>query len=430
MERESDLRRKYRKSTGVLSFVADQLLGIPRHIRLLLLLQFLMSLSTFTAMPLMAVHMADNLSLAAGVIGTVFTIHLALGRALPVITGPVVDRFGFRNLMVLGLLGRAAGFILFTMAAGASGAISATLLIGLGTAAYESAVYGVFGRQPDETVTRVFILNNFALNLGVVVGPALGTIFVFHDTLLPFRAAALFFVVLGIWSARFGFLDEKYTSRSPIVGSWGSVLTDLRFLWFLATTLPWWFLFAQLFVAFPLYANQITGLESSANAVFLTNGVSGLIFVAVSLFAFNWIKSREMMILCHALLFAVYCLAPASETIHWLLAVVFVYTIAESLILPSVETITAELAPDGQQATYFGALGLAWGIGAAIGSYTGSWLVLEIRSPPLIWGLYASVAALGLVLGIAFKRTEKPLRLRPFVLPGVAGDESSARARE
>jgi MFS family permease len=428
MEPRSDGRRKRRISTGVVSFFTDQLLGIPQHIRLLLSLQFLMSLSTFTAMPLMAVHMADHLGLAAAVIGTVFTIHLALGRALPIITGPLVDRFGFRNLMVLGLIGRAAGFLLFSTAAGASGAISATLLIGLGTAAYESSLYGVFGRQPDETVTRVFVLNNFALNLGVVVGPALGILFILHDTLLPFRAAALFFFALGIWSARFGYLDEKYTSRSPIVGSWSSVITDRRFLWFLATTLPWWFLFAQLFVAFPLFATQITGNENSANAVFLTNGVSGLIFVVVSLFAFNWIKSREMVILCHALLFTVYCLAPASETLYWLLAVVFVYTIAESLILPAVETITAELAPDGQQATYFGALGLAWGLGSAIGSYTGSWMVLEVREPLLIWGLNASVAALGLVLGIAFKRTERLFSLDCTILEGAVADEAGTSA--
>jgi MFS family permease len=411
MKPERDDRTTHWISTGIASFFIDQRLGIPQHIRLLLALQFLMSLSTFTAMPLMAVHMADRLGLAAAVIGTVFTIHLALGRALPVITGPLVDRFGFRNLMVLGLMGRAAGFFLFSTATGASGAISATLLIGLGTAAYESSLYGVFGRQPDETVTRVFVLNNFALNLGVVIGPMLGTLFIFYDTLLPFRAAALFFFFLGIWSARFGYLDERYTSRSPIVGSWSSVMTDRRFLWFLATTLPWWFLFAQLFVAFPLVAAQITGSESAANAVFLTNGVSGLIFVVVSLFAFDWIKSREMLVLCHVLLFAIYCIAPASQTLSWLLVVVFVYTIAESLILPAIETITSELAPDGKQATYFGALGLAWGIGAAFGSYVGSWMVLEVRVPAMIWGLYASVAAIGLGLAIVFRRSERPFKL-------------------
>jgi MFS family permease len=397
--------RKLFRMTAALT--AAQVEGIPSHLRILLVLQFLMNLSTFVAMPLMAVYMADHLGLAATIIGTVFTIHLALGRALPIITGPLADRFGFRNLMVMGLFARAAGFFLFSTATGGASVIGATLLIGLGNAAYESSVYGVFGRQPDAVVTRVFILNNFALNLGVVLGPALGTVLVLYGTVMPFRAAALLFVLLGIWSLRFSYLDREYSSRSPIVGSWSAIATDRRFIWFLFTTLPWWFLFAQLFVAFPLYATQIADSESAANAVFITNGVSGLLFVVVSLFAFNWVKSREMAVLCYAILLAIYLLAPVSQSLTWLLFVVFVYTIAESLILPAVETITAELAPDGKQSTYFGALGLVWGLGVALGSYAGSWLVMDVKSPILIWGVNASVAALGLILALAFRRTER-----------------------
>ena len=74
----------------------------------------------------------------------------------------------------------------------------------------------------------------------------------------------------------------------------------------------------------------------------------------------------------------------------------------------TLETVTSELAPDGKQATYSGALRLAWGIGAAFGSYVGSWMVLEVRVPAMIWGLCASVAAFGLGLAIAFRWSERP----------------------
>lgn len=393
-------------------FVSDQFEGVRAHVRILLLMQFLMNLATFTAMPLMAVHMADHLGLAAAVIGTVFTIHLALGRALPIITGPLADRFGFRNLMVLGLLARSVGFLLFSLAYEPAGVIGATLLIGLGTAAYESALYGIFGRQSDDTITRVFVLNNFALNMGVVIGPTLGTLLVLYGTIMPFRVAALLFLLLGLWSMRFGYLDRLYESRSTMVSSWAAVSADRRFLWFLATTLPWWFLFSQLFVAFPLHATRVAGNESAANAVFVTNGLSGLIFVVVSLFAFKWIKPREMNVYCYAILLLAYLIAPAWHSLFWILLVVFIYTVAESLILPAIETVTAELAPDGKQATYFGALGLVWGLGSALGSYVGSWTVLESESPWMLWAVNAAVAVVGLGLALAFRCTERPFNLR------------------
>lgn len=387
-----------------MSLIGLHLRDVPKHVRILLVLQFLMNLSTFVAMPLMAVHMVQNLDLSAAVIGTVFTIHLALGRALPIVTGPIADRFGFRNLMVLGLIIRACGFLAFSFAAAPAVVILATFTIGIGNAFYESALYGIFGRQPDKLVTRVFILNNLALNLGVIIGPTLGTALLLFDEILPFRIAAVLFVLLSIWTIRFGYLDSLYASRSPMAESWRSVATDRTFVWFLATTVPWWFLFAQLFVSFPLYATKLTGLETSANAVFITNGISGLLFVAVSLFAFKWIKLRLMMTLCYLLLAAIYCATPASPTLLWFLIIVFFYTMAETLILPAVETITADLAPDGRQSTYFGALGLAWGLGAAMGSYAGSWLILEVDAPLIIWGSFAAVGMLGIVLSTLFMR--------------------------
>ncbi|MBZ7927041.1 MFS transporter [Ensifer adhaerens] len=259
--------------------------------------------------------------------------------------------------------------------------------------------------------TRVFVLNNFALNLGVVIGPTLGTVFVLYGTIMPFRVAGFLFLLLGIWSARFGYLDRLYESRSTVVASWTAVSTDRRFLWFLATTLPWWFLFSQLFVAFPLHATRVAGDESAANAVFVTNGISGLIFVVVSLFAFKRIKPREMNVLCYAILLLAYAIAPAWHSIFWILLVVFIYTVAESLILPAIETVVAELAPDGKQATYFGALGLAWGLGSALGSYVGSWTVLECETPSMLWIVNAAVAVIGLVLAIAFRYTEKSFSL-------------------
>ena len=385
-------------------FIEDQVLDVPGEVRLLLAMQFLMNLSTFTAMPLMAVYMTAHLGLSAAVIGTVFTIHLAMGRALPIITGPLVDRFGFRNMMVLGLLVRAGGFWYFSFGDDAYSIICATVFIGLGTSGYESALYGIFGRQPDAIVTRVFILNNFALNLGVVVGPSLGALLVATDVLMPFRIAAVFFAVLGLYSFSLGRLDRKYASRSSITGSWKKVFSDLRFLSFLAVTFPWWVLFAQLFVAFPLIATQIDGRETAANMVFIANGVSGLVFVIASLVVFKWVSALRMTLYCYIGLSLLYLLGIGVGTLTVFLAVVFAYTIAETMILPAIETITAELAPDGSQSTYFGALGLMWGTGVAVGSYLGSWLVLDLQHSGVTWLAYSFLAVSGTVGVMLYSR--------------------------
>ncbi|WP_321885802.1 MFS transporter [Burkholderia cenocepacia] len=389
---------------GLLRNLAGDLLAVSRDVRILLLGQFFMNVSTFTAFPLMAVYMAQQLKFTAAEIGTVLTIHLVAGRALPIVTGPLADRFGFRPLMVLGLTFRALGFLCFGIFSSALPIALTTLAIGLGTALYESAVYGIFGRQLQQIVARIFVLNNLLLNLGVVVGPMLGAALLVFDPVAPFYASSVFFVCLAIWSFRFGHLDRLYASRSSIMASWKAVCRDKAFLLFLLATFAWWFLFSQLFVLFPLMATRLAGSEVGASAVFTTNGIAGLLFVGLSLVIFKWVPKRRVLLGCYLALAGLYAVASFGTGLVWLLAVVALYTLIETLILPAIESITADLAHDGKQATFFGAIGLSWGLGGGLGNYAGSWLAISNVNTTVVWITLACVAMLGASLTMVFNR--------------------------
>jgi MFS family permease len=401
-ERDGSQTNSGRK--GILRNLGGDLLAVSRDVRILLLGQFFMNVSTFTAFPLMAVYMAQQLKFTAAEIGAVLTIHLVAGRALPIVTGPLADRFGFRPLMVLGLTLRALGFLCFGIFSSAVPIALTTLAIGLGTALYESAVYGIFGRQSQQTVGRIFVLNNLLLNLGVVVGPMLGAALLVFDPVAPFYASSVFFVCLAIWSVRFDHLDRLYASRSSIMASWKAVSRDKAFLLFLLATFAWWFLFSQLFVLFPLMATRLAGSKVGASAVFTTNGIAGLLFVGLSLVIFKWVPKRRVLLGCYFALAGLYVVASFGTGLVWLLSVVTLYTLIETLILPAIESITADLAHEGKQATFFGAIGLSWGLGGGLGNYAGSWLAISNVNTTIVWGTLACVAMLGALLTIVFNR--------------------------
>jgi hypothetical protein len=107
---------------------------------------------------------------------------------------------------------------------------------------------------------------------------------------------------------------------------------------------------------------------------------------------------------CYVGLSSLYLLGQGVGTLPEFLALVFAYTIAETMILPAIETITAELAFEGSQSTYFGALGLMWGAGVAVGSYTGSWLVLDLQQSTITWLVYSVVGSSGAVGVILYAR--------------------------
>jgi hypothetical protein len=72
-ERDGSQTNSGRK--GILRNLGGDLLAVSRDVRILLLGQFFMNVSTFTAFPLMAVYMAQQLKFTAAEIGTVLTIR-------------------------------------------------------------------------------------------------------------------------------------------------------------------------------------------------------------------------------------------------------------------------------------------------------------------------------------------------------------------
>jgi MFS family permease len=77
----------------------------------------------------------------------------------------------------------------------------------------------------------------------------------------------------------------------------------------------------------------------------------------------------------------------------------------ETLILPAIETLVTELAPDGSQSTFFGALSVASAIGGSLGYYAGSWMTLNTDGHTM-WPIFSGVAALGFALSFWFVRCE------------------------
>lgn len=376
--------------------------GIPEFIWKLLFIQFLMNAGHFMAIPLLAVHLSNNLQFGAASIGTVLTIHLLAARLLPAVAGPVADRLGPRGLMVAGLLVRAIGLFGLAYFQSLSVLAVAAFLMGAGTSLYESAVYGVFARQPKDIAAKIFIINNQALNAGVIIGPLVGTFVATLGTAHAFVASGAVFAILAFWAVS---IDLTKGVTFEHVGIWRNIRTvviDRTFIVLFVTTLPWWFLFTQLFVVFPIHVVSISGSEAIVGTMFLVNGVVGMVFMFVSILVFERIGARTILIASYIGLAIIYPLVPISQAIWWFLGLIGLYTIAETHILPAIDTATAEIARQGSEATYFGAASLAWAAAGSLGNYVGSWLILE-TDPETVWAVFSAVACLGVCLAIWFR---------------------------
>jgi MFS transporter, DHA1 family, multidrug resistance protein len=364
-----------------------------RDIRLLLRMQGAMNASHFMAVPLLALHMSASLHFSSLALATVMSANLLSAQALPLIAGAVADRFGSRRMMVLGLWLRGLGFLGFSATNDVTAWVCFAFAAGSGVACYEAALYGILGRQPKASLPALFAANNQMLNMGTAVGPIIGGLAGLADARFAFIGSALLFALLG--AAVFGLAIEPpdTSDRRAVLSSLRTAATN-RDLWrLILAALPWFFLFPQLYVAFPLYAGHLAG-PHAASAVYVVNGVIGLTFMLSAkrwLVRINPATSTMYAYLAAAIAFTS---VAAFDGLGWFLLFVAGYTVIETTMLPALETMTASLAIDGSQGTFFGALSAAGALGGAAGYYTGSWLILNGTSLET-WLTFGSVGAIG-----------------------------------
>lgn len=366
-----------------------------RDIRALLRIQGVMNASHFMTVPLLALHMSMTLHFSAAALATVMSANLVSAQVLPLMTGAVADRFGSRRMMALGLWLRGLGFLGFGMTNDASAWVCFAFVAGSGVACYEGGLYGVLGRQPKATLSALFATNNQMLNLGTAVGPIIGGLAGLADTRFAFAGSALLFGLLGAVVFRLNVEVSEISDRRPVLSSLRAAATH-RGLWrLILVALPWFFLFPQLYVAFPLYAGRLAG-PHAASAVYVVNGAIGLTFM---LSMKRWlVRINPMTATLYAYLAAAIAFASAAifDGVVWFLLFIAGYTVIETIMLPALETMTASLATDGSQGTFFGALSAIGALGGAAGYYAGSWLILNGTSHQT-WALFGSVGVVGFV---------------------------------
>ncbi len=372
-----NLRRTDRKSLG------------------LIILQFATNASTFMSFPLLSILLKQQ-GHDGVFIGAVLTTVLVCAKGLPLLIGHIIDRLGGRIFITGGLMMRAAGFSVFFISDSPSASLLAALLIGIGAAAYETAVYALLARQGENERRFLFLLNNQALNSGVILGPAIGTVLSWGRIDLAFAASAVFFTLSALAAP---FFCHRTTETRPdasggAIRPLAEAFRDRRFALLCAILVPWWLIFAQLYTSFPLFLLSLLGHGRDTQVIFIVNGVTGMLMAFVLAPLFSRFGEVALIRLGYLLLAILFMAAPTIGAALVFFALIALYTVAETIILASSDAEIAHVAPKGREATYFGASHISWIIGGGLGNFLGAELSSRGAFTSL-WWLLAAMAVIG-----------------------------------
>lgn len=371
--------------------------------QVLIAMQFAVNASTFTSFPLTSVMLA-NAGHSGVLIGTVLTVILVTAKGLPLVSGHLIDQIGARLFLSGGLFLRAAGFLALAFAQDATALVVAAAMIGTGSAAYETAAYGELARRPTRDRKFLFLVNNQALNLGVILGPALGALLLVFDIRTTFLASAGLFC-FGALVARMAIRTSppsregaRIAWAQPLIG----VFRDRRFVLLCVLTTPWWIVFAQLYTSFPLYWLSLTGEVDRAQDIFIANGIAGLVFSLALLRLIDRVGEIELILGSYAVLGLLFVAAPWLTVPAAFVVFVVVYTGAETVLLTASDTETANIARKGAEATYFGASQIAWIVGGTIGNFVGA-MPADGLAFATLWIAMVAVCGLGILASLVYR---------------------------
>lgn len=405
----------------------NKIISIPLYAnsRDLIASQSLFSSAFYLVIPFLVLFMHDSLRLSGEVIGFVVGLRFFAQQMMYMKSEQLAHSIGGKNLLLLGCLTQASGFLCLAFANQPNLLIAGVLLTGVGGALFAPAKNLLMNEagEGDHKLKsgKVLELGNsvaIAGEIGALVGPLLG----FWLVSLGFHAlawaGALVFVAAMIWLAQKLPASFYYPALPKQKGTWQNVLQNRRFLVFVLAYSSYLLSYSQLFLALPLTLRHLGG-ESEYIGLLFAFSVLISMLLQKGLRSFTNRKESQLLVMGFSTLSLAFIymafVAIRHQTTGWhgylpLLMFVFLINCGQILIVPTTKRLVSYFANGNDTTPYYQALALSGGFAVLVGSPIIGELMEATRHSLTLAGLPWFVMALfpalsAMVIGLMFPTT-------------------------
>ena len=384
--------------------------------------------------PFMAIYFVDTFGERTA--GLLMMGPPILGMIANLFGGFAADRFGRKRMMVIAL--GVQGVLALIFAFSPSPWIEYLAFVGLaimGSIYHPASMAMVADIVPVEERRPVFALFYTSVNLGVVVGPILGSIFFFaYKKYLLLTSGlvtlTLFFIMLKVLRETLPKAAKDATNGVGVFSqlkNYKVIFTDKAFFVYIIGGI----LVSQVFMQMDLYLGVylknyipdqmlylgfmdliVTG-EKLFGWLISINGLIVVLFtVLVSRLIIKW--SDEKALIISSILFGIsFWLMGFTNNVVALIALMVLFTLAELIRTPVIQNFITRIAPEDKRGQYLGASSLQFTIGrsiAPIAVYLSAYF-----SPVIIFSIiFASSLLSALMYKYMFVIIRKKEQLREF----------------
>ncbi|MHC5776492.1 MFS transporter [Nostoc sp.] len=368
------------------------------------------------------IFFVNQVGLSATSVGVALGSASISGIVGRIVGGSLADsgEWGRRRTLLLATAISASGSLVLAATSNFTILVIGSLISGLGIGFYWPAAEAVVADASEidnrrETFAIARLADNLGLAIGIVLAGFLIAIIGSYRWLFVIDAIS-FLVFFGVIYV--GIIETEQqqigeSEKTEHFASWMAVLSDRRFLVYIAVNIFFTIYISQIHSTLPLYFKNFVFVESTSEG-FAKTTISGLfawhlVFAIICQLPVTSILKRcshTLALTVSAILWAigfgliwVSGTAP-SDHLVWVILALGVFAVAIVSYTPSAASLVTELAPENQRGVYFSINAVCWAVGSFIGHPLGGWALDQPRviTDSLWLGFSLSVAIAVVIL--------------------------------
>lgn len=412
--------------------------SFPRNYWIVIVMEFFERGSYYGVMSVLSVYLTTavsqgGLGLDIEQAGLISSVTKPLLYLLPILSGAIADRYGYRKILTGAFVVMSIGYYLTGISTGYETVFASLLVMNIGAGFFKPLISGTIARSTNE--------NNSGLGFGIFYWSINLGAFIFPLILIPYlkeMSYSYIFYMAAMMTGSLLFLNiflfkepQKPTTTkalSRVLMDALLVLKDFRFVLLIVIYSLFWILYFQMFDSVLWYLRDCvdpTPLNRSVNRLLslfidhpqwqfdvehitvINAGVIILLQFTVSSLVKNF-KALPTMIAGIALGSIGMGILAISGNIWILVTGIVIFTLGEMTAHPKFMSYVGIIAPEDKKALYLGYSFLYGVIGSGIGGVLGAKLyvhyVQNLQQPSVFWLIFAGIGVLTIIGLLVYNR--------------------------
>lgn len=316
--------------------------------------------------------------------GLIMGIGTGILYFLPVITGSIADKYGYRRVLFIAFSVYTSAFILLPHFNTFAGVFAMYLYLALGAALFKPIISATIAKTTDdETASIGFGIFYMMVNIGGFIGPLVTLLYKGQSELVFYISAgivALNFILLLFYKEpdRNENTDTIWGSVQKVFMNVGTVVKDFKFMLFLLIVAGFWTMFNQLYFTLPVFISQWVDTSTLYNffhqhlpffsenygiaetgqmqAEFITNFDALFIIIFQIIVSTVVMKMRPLRSMMSGFLVCAIGMALTlfSQNVLFTIVAIYIFAIGEMAGSPKITEYIGRIAPGDKKALYMG----------------------------------------------------------------------------